>query len=205
VPPSNSDADGVPDSVRLTFDACVVSFLGSSDTLRGTIDVIDPTPDVTDHAIKHRFIDLARIHVGPGGREASITLNGTRQISGDSAQLALTSVNMQTDFRWRNGATATHLRSWNVQFTADVAGSIQFDSPLPAGLLSIQGNSTWTRGANSWTIVASTPASLHFQPACGVRPEFDAGTFQAEVTRNGVTSNVTIQFTACGQYTVTRS
>jgi hypothetical protein len=204
-PPANSDADGVPDSVRLTFDNCVVNFLASSDTLRGTIDILDPTPTVTDHAITHRFTDLARIHVGPAGREASITLNGTRQISGDSAQLALTSTNFQTDYLWRNGATATHLRSWTVQFTADVAGSIQLDSPLPAGTLSIQGNSTWTRGTNSWTIVASTPTPLHFDPTCNLRPKFDAGTFQAVVTRNGNTSNVTIQFTACGQYTVTRS
>jgi hypothetical protein len=205
VPPTNSDGDGVPDSVRLAFDNCVVNFLGSSDTLRGTIDILDPTPSATDHAITHRFTDLARIHVGPAGREASITVNGTRQISGDSAQLALTSTDFQTDFQWRNGATATHLRSWSVQFTADVAGSIQFDSPLPAGTLAIQGSSSWTRGANTWTIVASTPVPLHLDPTCNVRPKFDAGTFQAEVTRNGNTSNVTIQFTACGQYTVTRS
>jgi len=34
---------------------------------------------------------------------------------------------------------------------------------------------------------------------------FDAGTLQFVATRNGATTNVTIQFTACGTYTVTRS
>jgi hypothetical protein len=36
-------------------------------------------------------------------------------------------------------------------------------------------------------------------------PRFDAGTLTAVVTRNGATSTVTVQFTACGTYTVTRS
>jgi hypothetical protein len=203
--PTNSDGDRVPDSVRLTFNDCSINYFVGSDTVRGSIDVLDPTPSATDHAVKHVFTDLARVHVGPKGREASITLNGSRQIQGDSAVLALTSVDFSTDFLWPNGRSASHVRSWAVTFTADTAGSIQPDAELPHGSLSIQGNSTWTRGGNAWSIVASTPTPLHFDPTCGVRPMFDAGTFQAVVTRNATTTNLTIQFTACGTYTVTRS
>jgi hypothetical protein len=203
--PTNSDGDRVPDSVRLTFNDCAISYIVGSDTVRGSIDVVDPTPSATDHAVKHVFTDLARIHVGALGREASITLNGSRQIQGDSAVLALTSVNFRTDYLWPNGTSASHVRSWTVTFSADTAGTIQPDAELPHGSLSIQGNSSWTRGSNTWSIVASTPTPLHFDPTCGVRPMFDAGTFQAVVTRNSATTNLTIQFTACGTYTVTRS
>lgn len=46
--PANSDGDPVPDSVRLSFNDCVVNYLaGGSDTVRGTIDVLDPTPSPT--------------------------------------------------------------------------------------------------------------------------------------------------------------
>src|SRR5207302_4692603 len=41
--------------------------------------------------------------------------------------------------------------------------------------------------------------------SCTVRPKLDAGTSKTTVTRNGTTSTVSIAFTACGQYTVTRS
>jgi hypothetical protein len=92
-----------------------------------------------------------------------------------------------------------------VSFTADVAGTIAPDAALPSGSLSILGTSTWTRGPNTWSVAASTPSPLHYNATCTVRPRFDSGTFQAVVTRNALTSNVTIQFTACGQYTVTRS
>jgi hypothetical protein len=203
--PANSDGDPVPDSVRLTFTDCIVNYPLSSDTVRGAIDILDPTPVLTDHAWKHIFTNLSRIHVGPLGRESSITLNGARQIVGDSAQLTFTSTNVETDFQWPNGAMASHIRSWTLAFTADTAGHIVFDGQLPNGSLSVSGTSTWTRGPNTWQIDASTPAPLHYDASCTVRPKFDSGTFKAVVTRNNLTTNVMIQFTACGTFTVTRS
>ena len=50
-----------------------------------------------------------------------------------------------------------------------------------------------------------TVAPLHFDPACEFRPRFDAGQVTIVATRGAQTSTVTIEFTACGQYTVTRS
>ena len=40
---------------------------------------------------------------------------------------------------------------------------------------------------------------------CTVAPRFDSGTLTAAVMRGGATMHVVITFTACGQYTVTRS
>ena len=85
------------------------------------------------------------------------------------------------------------------------AGSIQIGSPLPSGTWSIAGSSTWTSGPLSYSLSASTSQPLHFNASCTVDPRFDAGTLVIAVTKNSATSNVTIQFTACGQYTVTRS
>lgn len=204
--PTNSDGDPVPDSVRLSYNNCVVNFLsGGSDTVRGTIDVLDPTPTMTDRAWKHVFTDFTRIHVGPLGREWSWVLNGSRQIIGDSAQLAFTSTNVSTTYTWPNGSSANHTRSWNITFTADTAGQIQPNSPLPSGSVTLSGTSNWTRGANTWNLVASTLTPLHYNKTCTVRPMLDSGTLQFAATRNNVTTNVMIQFTACGQYTVTRS
>src|SRR2546426_3699498 len=78
-------------------------------------------------------------------------------------------------------------------------------SRLPSGTLSIDGTSTWTRGTNTYALAVSTDPLLHYNASCAVRPKFDAGTLHVTVTRNGTASNVTIAFTACGQYTVTRS
>src|SRR5205807_175073 len=103
---------------------------------------------------------------------------------------------------WPDGCTARHDRTWNSTFTAAAAGSIQPDMRLPSGTLSIDGTSTSTHGTNSYSRTVSTDPLLHYNASCTVRPKFDAGTIKTTVTRNGTTSNVTIAFTACGQYTV---
>ena len=91
------------------------------------------------------------------------------------------------------------------QQPGEIAGSILPDMPLPSGTLSVNGSSTWTRNTNTYSLTVSTNPDLHFNATCTVRPKFDSGTVHATVVRNGATSNVTIQFTACGQFTVTRT
>ena len=88
---------------------------------------------------------------------------------------------------------------------ADQAGSIQMGSPLPSGNWSVSGSSTLTSGTNSYSLSVSTSDPLHYNASCTVEPRFDSGTLTAVVTKGTASTTVTIQFTACGQYTVTRS
>src|SRR5438105_2774013 len=88
---------------------------------------------------------------------------------------------------------------------AHQAGSIQMGSPLPSGNWSVSGSSTLTSGTNSYSLSVSTSDPLHYNASCTVEPRFDSGTLTAVVTKGTASTTVTIQFTACGQYTVTRS
>jgi hypothetical protein len=206
LPVVNSDSDRVPDSVRVTFTDCVIGFHRGADTIRGSIDIIDPTPLGTDRSLKLAFTDFARIFVDRHGHTASITVNGSRQAVRDSSQLSQTEVGFRTDFVFGNGATASSLRNWAIDFTADVPGSIVHDAALPSGVLSITGSSTFTRNDTTrFDLQVSTPTPLHFDATCTDRPRFSTGTLVAVVTKQGATSTVTIQFTACGQFTVTKS
>jgi len=205
-PVVNSDADRVPDSIRVTFTDCVIGFRRGADTVRGLIDIIDPTPQGTDGSIRLAFTDLVRVFVGRDGLWASVTQNGSREAIRDTTTLSQTEAGFRTDYVFGNGATATHVRDWSIVFTADVAGSIVRDAPLPSGTLSIDGTSTIARnGSIIFDLEVSTPTDLHYNATCTDRPRFDQGTLIAAVTRGGTTTTVTIQFTACGQYTVTRS
>ncbi len=147
----------------------------------------------------------------------SVTLNGTRSISDDGTTLQhhvygtadpATSM-FQTDYVFADQSTAEHQRNWQGTFTADVASSIVPDQPLPAGMWSVTGNSTFTRnpGASNqkvWTF-STTGSGVHYNPACTSAPQFDAGTLtvQAANAQTGTTTTFTITFTACGQYTAT--
>lgn len=204
-PPVNSDGDRVADSVRVTFSDCVFTFRRGSDTVRGIIDVVDPTPVNTDHALKLAFTDFARVHVNHDALMSSITWNGSRQVIRDSAKISQTAVDFRTDILFRDASTATHLRNWDALFTADSAGAIRDDWWLPSGPLTITGTSTFTHGDHSFALDVTTPTALHFDATCQDRPKFDSGTLVVVATRNGATSTITITFTGCGQFTLTKT
>ena len=204
-PITDSDSDRVPDSVRITFPNCAfVEDSSEADTISGSIDIIDPTPSVPDRARKMVFTDFRRVEV-EDGRTRSSLVNGARESVRDANQIVQSETNFRTAFTFGDGDSATSDRTWNATFTADTAGSIRVDAPLPSGTLSVNGTATFTRDTNSFALSVSTNPVLHYNSGCTTRPKFDAGTFMATVTKNGATSNVTIAFTACGTFTVTRS
>src|SRR2546430_336856 len=122
--------------------------------------------------------------------------------TGDQIQLLDTT---RTDYTYGSGATASHARKWLATFAADQAGSIQMGSRLPSGNWTLSGSSTYTSGTNSYSLSVTTSDPLHYNTSCSVEPRFDSGTLTAVVTKGGVSTTVTIHFTACGQYTVVRS
>jgi hypothetical protein len=203
-PVVNSDGDRVPDSVRITFPNCAFTEGDEADTISGSIDIIDPTPTVTDRARKMVFTDFRRVEV-EHGRTRSTLVNGARESLRDVNEISQSETDFRTVFVFRDGDTATSARNWSATFTADVPGAIQPDAALPSGTVNIAGTATFTRDTNSFALTVSTDPVLHYNAACTVRPKFDAGTLKATVTKNGATSNVTIAFTACGTFTVTRS
>lgn len=204
--PTNSDGDPVPDSVRVDFTGCTATDGSYTVTLGGTIDFVDPTPTQTDWALRTRYNDFSRSLTNTAtGKTRSAVENGVRTATGSADQLQFTETDFRTDYTFASGATASHVRTWASTFTADQAGSIQAGSPLPNGDWNITGTSTWTSGLLSFSLAVTTNPQLHYNASCTVEPRFDSGTLAAVVTKNSASTNVTIEFTACGQYTVTRS
>ena len=205
-PVVDSDNDGVPDSVRFDYAGCVISLPLQVDSISGTIDLIDPTSSVKDHSVKRVFTDFKRVTaLLLSGTTSSVTRNGTRESSRDTTTLRSTETNFRTDFVGPKGGTSEHVRTWESVFTADVAGSIQPNTLLPSGLWAVNGTSSWTRPKGTYSLTVTTNPSLHYNASCTAAPRFDAGKITAVVMKNSQTMTVTIEFTACGQYTVTRS
>jgi hypothetical protein len=206
-PPADQDGDFVPDSVRWTFDPpCVLSLPLRTITRTGTVDLVDPTPTEADFARRVAFTDFTTsVERLVSGATVSATRNGTRVVTGDADALQHTVTGFATEFTHADGSTSSHVRTWTSAFSADVAGSIARNQPLPSGTWNISGTSTWTRGNRTWSLAITTNPPLHYNASCAEAPRFDAGTLTAVATRNGASATVTIVYTACGEYTVTRS
>jgi hypothetical protein len=205
-PVVDSDSDGVPDSVRVDFTGCITSTPFMSLTLSGTIDVIDPTATIKDHARKRVYTDFTRTRVNILRGDSSETVqNGIELVYADTSTIERSEPDFKSVHVFANGDSAVHTRTWSSTFTADVVGSIQRDAPLPSGTWNITGSSSWVRGDHSRSFAITTNPVLHYNASCTVAPKFDAGTLTAVVTKGGAAQTITVQFTACGQYTVTKS
>ena len=147
----------------------------------------------------------------------SETLNGTRSISDDGTTLQHhvygtgdpSSTLFQDAYVFADQSAAEHDRNWQGTFTADVAASIVHNQPLPAGMWTVSGSSTFTRNAGtanqkSWSF-STTGTGVHYNPSCSSAPQFDAGTLTvtAHNDQTNATTTFTITFTACGKYTAT--
>ena len=204
-PVTNSDGDPVPDSVNVDFTGCTFTGDGHTVTLSGSIDIVDPTPTTTDRAFRTRSHAFTRaVTNSTTGTTRSVVENGVRSVVGTPDQIQLLDTT-QTDYTYGSGATASHARKWLATFAADQAGSIQMGSRLPSGNWSVSGSSVFTSGTNSYSLSVTTSAPLHFNASCTVEPRFDSGTLTAVVTKGTASTTVTITFTACGQYSVTKS
>src|SRR5207249_468673 len=89
--------------------------------------------------------------------------------------------------------------------TVTLGGSIQVGSRLPSGDWTIAGSSTYTSGTNSYSLSVSTSEPLHYNSGCTNEPRFDSGTLTVQVTKGTTSTTVTITFTGCGQYSVSKS
>jgi len=202
----DSDNDGVPDSVRFDYAGCAISRPLTLDSVSGTIDLIDPTSATADHSVERVFTNFKNVTlVLLSGAKSSITRNGVRHASHDTTTLQSSETNFRTDFVGPKGGTSEHMRTWESIFTADVAGSIHRDELLPSGDWSVNGTSSWVRPRGTYSLTVTTNPALHYNASCADAPRFDSGKITAVVTRGTQTMTVTIEFTACGVYTVTRS
>ena len=191
--------------MRIDFTGCTFTGDGHTVTLSGSIDIVDPTPGTTDRAFRTRSNAFTRtVTNSTTGTTRSVVENGVRSVvpTADQVQLADT---MTTEYTFASGTTASHVRKWLATFTADQAGSIQVGSRLPSGDWTIAGTSAYTSGTNSYSLSVTTSDPLHYNTSCSVEPRFDSGTLTVQVTKGTTSTTVTITFTGCGQYSVSKS
>lgn len=201
------------------FDHCTISRPVPPETIvrNGEVD-LTLEPGLRIVVFKDFEKTWTRISFRTGAEiTTSETRNGTRRASDDGTTLSLdvyglgdpATSTFRTDYVHPDNSTSQHLRNWHSIFTADAAGSLVHDQPLPAGSWAITGTGTWIRNPGSsaersWTFT-TTATGVHYNPACTAAPQFDAGTLTVTAVnrQTGITSTFTVTFTDCGKYTVT--
>jgi hypothetical protein len=81
--PPDADADGVPDSVSLALNTCVLTYAPQeTDTLLGTIVIKDPTPTTLDHNVQRTYQQVEFVLWAPEELHLRIAHHSFRLVEG---------------------------------------------------------------------------------------------------------------------------
>lgn len=190
----DADTDGVPDNTTFSFDSetCDTSNESGTTDYHGAVRVTDPGANLG--------YDLDIIGLGITYTPADdsptegIEWDGFRQLRGNASAISLAE---GFDFRYlADGSPVLRMRTeWDVDFVADVAGSIAFGSDLPAGDLDVDGGFVVEGQGERFILVVNTLAPLSWDPVCF---DFVGGTVRVYAQGRESEGAVQVTFNACG-------
>jgi hypothetical protein len=198
---TDTDADGVPDDLIVTFASPACTTMADSGTaiLSGSFRVTDrgtnPGFDVAYSNVRLRFDSATNDDY------IDVRLNGTQGVSSATSSATL-GENLSLAAGLRIGgevASVTVQDNWSATFTAAQGALYDVRAPLPDGTLTVNGSTGWTNGTIGATLALSTVAPLVYDDACTSDPVFDSGELRALVVGNRGGAFVGVQFVGCGQ------
>jgi hypothetical protein len=170
---TDSDNDGVPDSLTYIFDEtkCIqnVSLArgGGTQTLGGQIKLEDTKPTTADRSYRETITALKYVRDPALKPKFTETRDGTREViqSGDTALTKAYNITLVRQVALR--AKVTFVNKMKFVYQVSGAGTIDLNQPLPAGTFTLAGSNEFTVGNKiSRVFTTSTQAALVYNPGC---------------------------------------
>jgi hypothetical protein len=195
-PPDDTDQDGVPDNLVLTFNETLCTFThgGASMVLSGTVTISDPTSVGQGLRIvfgafqqKTTFQDAFFLR----------SLDGPWQLTSDATGFAAadsTTATHESSLR----PTATLAKAWQVNFVADQGSTFSRHARLPSGVFTIKGSTsrTFDTSTKKFSVVTADP--LHRDITCDSPNKIVSGELDIEHSGPHGSATITIVFNGCG-------
>ena len=170
-PPADSDEDGVPDNLTITFSlpACHTVMEEGSIDITGLFRISDPTPGTAGFALN---FGMDAFRVVFDGAEGRFTVN---QDGSSSVNASATGLSQTQD--WTQSMSASGYPSiamtvdWAATFAAAEGASIVAGEPLPNGAFSPNGTFTYREGKRVAALNVTTVSPLQYNAECAAMVE----------------------------------
>jgi hypothetical protein len=125
-----------------------------------------------------------------------VTRNGTRVLSGSTAQLVLTA-QLQVIRTFAGKPDAAVDKRWTLTYTPE--RPLQINLPIPAGSLDFAGNIVWDRGTEHFVLTVTTPTPLHYNDGCtDTVQRIDSGEMHLAGDFDGTQGTLVVRWRGCG-------
>jgi len=197
---TDTDADGVPDDLTVSFSAPSCSTMVDSTTVQwsGSFRVTDPGAtagfNIAYSNVRLRVTAL-------NGDYFDVAVNGTQNVAATATQATLNQ-NMTVALAAREGqetVSGSLSQNWTAQYAVAEGQTFTPHGELPSGALTVSGSSTWIGAQGNFAFALSTTSPLVHDAACVDEPEFASGVVRAALTGSGGVIFIRIDFIGCGQ------
>jgi hypothetical protein len=199
-PPEDTDGDGVPNTLTITFALPACSFVHDRYTVEITGTVLITDPSEIDFGFQVEVDELQEKLIGSDGRFELRRLDGLVRVLRSAREFSV--IDRTTATRESSDHSAAVLeKDWEVHFLADEGETIDGWRHLPSGTLTVNGSTIRTRGdhVHSLQIATDATAPLHFDATCEADQKFDAGVLVITKARGEERVTITVTFTGCGE------
>ena len=170
-PPVDSDEDGVPDNLTITFalPACHTEMEEGSIDITGLFTMSDPTPGTAGFALNFGMTNFRVVFDGADGR-FTMTQNGQTSVNVSATGLSQTQ-------DWTQSASAAGYGSfgmvvdWAATFAVAQGASIVPGEPLPNGTFSPNGTFRYNEGRRVAVLNVTTVTPLQYSAECAAMYE----------------------------------
>ncbi len=197
---TDSDADGVPDSLTYIFDEtkCIQTVPairgGGTETLGGQIKLEDTSPNVSDHSYRETITALKYVRDPAFKPKFTETRDGTREVAqaGNTSLTKTHNITLVRQVALRQKVTLVNKMAFAYQVSG--AGTIDLNQPLPAGTFTLTGSNEFTvSNKNARVFTTSTQVPLVYAPSCDAQ-RIVGGELRLTTPK----TEVKIVFQACG-------
>jgi hypothetical protein len=199
-PPTDTDGDGVPDNLTLTFDPATCTFTRpgghASLELSGAITVSDPS--TVGKGLRLAFATFQQKFTIEDSIFFQRSVDGVWQLTSDSSGFAAT--DSTTVLNTSSQRPSSELaKAWQVTFGADSGSTFGPCLRLPSGDFIINGTTTRTHDTVTRSFSVTTVAPLHRDVTCDAESKIVSGELDVIHTDSAGTATVHITYNGCGQ------
>jgi hypothetical protein len=209
-PPTDSDADQVPDNLTITFSLPACRFVEETGTfdLTGMIRVTDPAPGTAGMAF-NMALDNVRFTFVADELSGYVRRDGLTAVSASQTGLSQTVSGLES--AEINGYPSLGVDvDWSATFAAAQGSTITHGEPLPDGVYNVNGSLEYRQGGRSAHFNITTVEALEYSAECAAAvaeglawSPFVAGTVRVAVRNDGNMGFAQITYTDCNEATVT--
>jgi hypothetical protein len=208
-PPTDSDADQVPDNLTITFSLPACRFIEENGTfdLTGLIRVTDPTPGTAAMAF-NMAMDNLRFTFSSAELSGYVRRDGMTSVSASQTGLSQTVSGLESAQLDGYPSLGVDV-DWAATFAAAQGSTITQGEPLPDGVYNVNGSMEYRQGGRAAQFNITTVEALQYSAECAaamaeglVWSPFTAGTVRVAVRNAGNIGFAQITYSDCNEATV---